>query len=229
MHYWFYFFATFSLYALPLMAMWANRVLEPKPGEPFIAVHKEGDIMVISEKDFGSNHVIKTALYDKQLKEWGLPVNLSSADLDAVRYRLATDPKGNIVVFWQLSDGECSMVQAAIFSRETNLWSPIRDLSEMEKNIDLSHLGMDESGNILACWTEGRKNYDLLWIATYAKEKNQWTRARARQLEKEDKDSPQLMFDSHANSLIVKDRKNWEAVVIPIEQASNELLRKAGF
>jgi hypothetical protein len=223
---WFYLFTAITLKSFPLLALWANPVVESNLGEPLVVMHNDGGIRVVSEKDFGPNHIVKASTYDNQLNEWTLPINLSVADLDAKQYRLATDPKGNAVVIWQVADGDSVIVQASCFDRATNAWLQIKDLSQMSRDVKINHLGMDEAGNAFASWTEKLPKYDLMWTATYSKDRDQWTRSRAMKLDKEDEDGLEVMLDSAVSSLVVRNKKTKEAFVVSVDQAPVELLER---
>jgi hypothetical protein len=219
-------FVAATLHSLPLLAMWGNPVMEPQE-EAVVASYKNNSIKVALENDFGSNHVVKAMVFDNHLNDWKEPINLSPADLNAKKYLLATDPEGNAAVMWQISEGESDLIQATLFSRSTNTWSSIQDLCHLRQNLELTHLGMNESGNVFASWTEKRPTYDLVFTTTYSKKQDRWSKTEVKKIALEDENSPHVMLDNQANSLIVRNKKTHEAYIVPVENASVELLQKA--
>lgn len=220
-----------TLKGLPLIAStWATPVIEPTPGEPQIAVHKDGNMVVLSESDNGQTHVVEASIYDHSANAWSPPINLSTAELNAHKYRLAVDPVGNAVAIWQVTDGTYDKIQASIYSKATNTWSSVKDISEMEEGLLITHLAMDESGNIFAAWKEQLETYDLMWTVTYSSADKKWSKARAKKVIKEEDMRDEVFFDSSANAFVILNRKTMTGYRISGDQMpqTSERQRKPG-
>jgi hypothetical protein len=190
-------FAAFLLMkCLPLPSVpWATPVLDNNPNDALIVVDDQGNILEVSQKKEEMNTVIQAQVYHQNSNTWSSSIDLSGLEMDAHHLKIATDPEGNAVAMWQLTDGVYECIQAAFYNASKNAWTPAKNLTELEKDLQITHLAMNAQGDAFAAWKESNNRSKT---ATFSQKSKTWKTA----------DSPNLSPTIPRNACFFYDAKN---------------------
>lgn len=187
---------------------WATPVLESTPNtdESQIAIHPEGNMVVISTIEYGLNHVIEAKTYRHSTNSWSEPKYLSTFDMDAHNPRITVDPEGNAVVIWQITDGIQERLQAAIYTSSTDSWSSTKNLSKMTSNISVTHVGMSESGNVFIGWKKSNPDKEIFKSVTFSQALEKWSRPNTQILSQKEPEQSQLSEELSKKTVLLAEQ-----------------------
>lgn len=164
---------------------WCTRAVEQDLDTDRNFTMDDENMILLSKQGAGLNAVIEAFTYAKETETWSCPAELSLTRMHTHGYRMAVDPKGNAVVAWQLVEEGYDKVQASIYDKSTNSWSPIVTLSGMLKNISITHVAMSAAGNVLICWRKEGPTSDVFNTVDYSQSLKKWSKTQSRIVSKE--------------------------------------------
>ncbi|HEY1335191.1 MAG TPA: hypothetical protein VGF31_13105, partial [Myxococcaceae bacterium] len=119
--------------------------------EPQVAVDGSGDAVAVWARSDGSDTIIQASARPAG-GAWGPAVDLSQTGRDATTPQVAVDAAGNAVAVWARSNGSHSVIQGASRAAGGG-WTPVRDISNSEKNAEEPEVVVDPGGRATAVWS----------------------------------------------------------------------------
>lgn len=166
------FFVVLATRFLPLPSLtWATPMVEVNEFEPLIVLDDQGNILEIQQKQEEFHTQIQAQTYHQETNKWSPSIDLSTLGMNAHNPKIATDPNGNALAIWQVTDGIYECVQASYYNASTDKWSPAENLTPLEKDLVVTHVAMNEHGNGFAAWKHGENTRRTV---TFSKKSNKW-------------------------------------------------------
>lgn len=191
---------------LPILSLtWATPVIENDSNDFIMIADEEGNIIEISQKKEDMINVIQAQTYHQATNAWSSHIELSNLSMNAHHPKIATDPYGNAVALWQITDGIHECIQASFYNSSTNQWSSAQSLTPFEKNLSISYLAMNEQGTAFAAWKQGNKNISK--TATFSRNSNVWKTLESPNLPVTSPRDVRFFLDISNNTILINKTK----------------------
>jgi hypothetical protein len=189
---------------LPLSSVtWATPILEQPSAQSLIVTDEQGNILEISQRKEGLNSLVQAQTYNQSTNSWSPYMDLSGMDSNAHNFKLATDPQGNAIVLWQISDGIHECVQTASYDVLTDKWTPTQNLSGFEKDLVITHLAMNERGDAFAAWKQ--KDQNISKTITFSRAANKWSALKSQILPVKNHQQSRFFLDTKNNAILINE------------------------
>jgi hypothetical protein len=131
-----------------------------------VASDAAGDVTAVWERLDGEHSIVQAATLPAG-GSWGSPQDLSAAGQNANDSFVAVDAQGDVIATWYRSNGENTIVQAAVRPAGGS-WGGPHDLSATGQNATNARVAVDGQGNAAAVWTRFDGEHNVVQAAGYA-------------------------------------------------------------
>jgi hypothetical protein len=100
---------------------------------PQISMDRLGNAVAIWDLNNGSNTIIQASYYTKG-DDWLAPQNLSAIGGNAGSPQISIGISGNAIAIWNRYNGTNLIIQSSYYTKITNSWSEVQDLSAIGEN-----------------------------------------------------------------------------------------------
>ena len=174
--------------------------------DPAIAVHDNGDAIVVWSQFDGSLYNIFANYYTASTDSWGTEELIETTSTGhAFGPQIAIDNSGNAIAVWRHEDGSYYSTYANYYTASTQTWGTEEVIeSANDGNAESQKIAIDSSGHAIAVWSQANSAYNDILVNEYTPGSGWGTAATIAVGNNGNGGArdPQLAFDSNDNAIV---------------------------
>lgn len=167
-----------------------------------LVIDKIGNVTVAWQRFNGHHHVIEASTKPIGGRWQSKPDQLSTPNQDASVPQLAVDSYGNVIVVWQISDGNSSIIQSSVKSTKGTWQKRPSNLSLSQYDSKNPQIVIDSHGLATVVWQASNGTAEVIQSATKPFQ-NKWQSPQSISKEKVNNSNPQICIDPFDNLTVV--------------------------